>query len=313
MDQIDQLVVGAGPVGSTTALKLAELGHRVKVLTRSGNGPIHPNIKLVAGDANDCDILEQHLDGATALVNAANPPYHRWPQDWPPIHAAMCTAAERTGALLVVMDNLYAFGSSTQMPMTESTPMNPVGRKGRVRAEMTQSLLQAHESGKLRAAIVRGSDFYGPGVIDSAFGERFAPKVIAAKKVSLLGSLDVPHSISYIPDVAATIAAVITQNHSGGKTWLVPNAPAVTQRRIVEIFADAAGSAARVTTVPRSIITLGGVFNPMARELREIWYQFAEPWVTDSSHTETVLGVRATSLTEGAAATIDFWRGRESN
>ncbi len=51
----------------------------------------------------------------------------------------------------------------------------------------------------------------------------------------------------------------------------------------------------------------------MARELREIWYQFTEPWVTDSSHTETVLGVRATSLAEGAAATIDFWRGRESN
>lgn len=302
------LVVGAGPVGSTTAVRLADIGHRVTVLSRSGKGPAHPGVDLVVGDANDPDTLARHLDGSGALVNAANPPYHRWPQDWPPLHRAMCAASERTGALLVVMDNLYAFGAGAAMPMREDSPLHPTGHKGAVRAEMATSLMEAHAAGRLRAAIVRASDFYGPGVRTSAFADRVVPQVIAGKKVSLLGSLDVPHVVSYMPDVAATIAAVITRPHAAGHTWLVPNSPAVTQRQVVEAFARAAGTTVKVSAVPRIAITVGGLVVPLFRELKETWYQFTEPWTTDSTRTETELGVAPTSLDEGAAATVAWWR-----
>lgn len=302
------LVVGAGPVGSTTAVRLADIGHRVTVLSRSGRGPAHPGVDLVVGDANDPDTLARHLDGSGALVNAANPPYHRWPQDWPPLHRAMCTASERTGTLLVVMDNLYAFGAGAAMPMREDSPLHPTGHKGAVRAEMATSLMEAHTAGRLRAAIVRASDFYGPGVRTSAFADRVVPQVIAGKKVSLLGSLDVPHVVSYMPDVAATIAAVITRPHAAGHTWLVPNSPAVTQRQVVEAFARAAGTTVKVSAVPRIAITVGGLVVPLFRELKETWYQFTEPWTTDSTRTETELGVAPTSLDEGAAATVAWWR-----
>ena len=134
MDSIHHLVVGAGPVGSTAAVRLAELGHRVTVLSRSGGGPAHEGVNLVAGDATDIDTLVGLLDGSGALVNAANPAYHRWPRDWPPLHHALCAAAERSGALLVVMDNLYAYGAGAAMPMREDSPLNPTGRKGAVRA-----------------------------------------------------------------------------------------------------------------------------------------------------------------------------------
>jgi len=311
MAAIRHLVIGAGPVGSTTAIRLADLGHRVTVLSRSGKGPTHEAIERVAGDATDVDTLMRHLDGSGALVNAANPPYHRWPQDWPPLHDAMCTAAQRSGALLVVMDNLYAYGASTTMPMREDSPLHPTGHKGKVRAEMATTLMNAHAAGRLRAALVRASDFYGPQVLNSAFAERVVPRVIAGKKVSVLGALDVPHSISYMPDVAATITAVITQPQAAGQTWLVPNAPAVTQRQIVEAFARSAGTTARVSAVPRLATTLGGVVVPLLRELRETWYQFDEPWTTDSTRTETELGVRATPLADGAAATVAWWRSRQ--
>jgi len=310
MNTIRHLVVGAGPVGSTTAIRLAELGHHVTVLTRSGSGPEHEGIELAKGDASDVDTLTGLLDGTGALVNAANPAYHRWPQDWPPLHQAMCSAAERTGALLVVMDNLYAFGAGASMPMREDSPMHPTGHKGAVRADMATSLLNAHAEGRLRAALVRASDFYGPHVRDSAFAERVVPRVMAGKKVSLLGSLDAPHSISYMPDVASTIVAVITSPRAAGRSWLVPNAPAMTQREIVEAFAHAAGTSAKVSTVPRFAITVGGIVVPLFRELKETWHQFAEPWITDSARTETELGLTATPLIEGAAATVDWWRTR---
>jgi nucleoside-diphosphate-sugar epimerase len=308
MNTVRHLVVGAGPVGSTTAIRLAELGHHVTVLTRSGSGPEHEGIELAKGDASDVDTLTGLLDGTGALVNAANPAYHRWPQDWPPLHQAMCSAAERTGALLVVMDNLYAFGAGASMPMREDSPMHPTGHKGAVRADMATSLMNAHAEGRLRAALVRASDFYGPHVRDSAFAERVVPRVMAGKKVSLLGSLDAPHSISYMPDVASTIVAVITSPRAAGRSWLVPNAPAMTQREIVEAFAHAAGTSAKVSTVPRFAITVGSIVVPLFRELKETWYQFAEPWITDSTRTETELGLKATPLIEGADATVAWWR-----
>lgn len=308
MSTSQHLIVGAGPVGATTAVQLAELGHRVTVLSRSGTGPSHPHITLVAGDATNEATLTEHLDGSGALVNAANPAYHRWPTDWPPLHRAMCAAAQRTGSLLVVMDNLYAFGAGATMPMHERTPLHPSGPKGAVRAEMATDVLDAHAAGQMRAAVVRASDFYGPLVRGSAFGDRVVPRVIAGRKVQMLGALDVPHSVSYMPDVARTIVAVATQEQAAGNTWLVPNAPAVGQRAIVEAFARAAGTTAKVSAVPRSFISVAGVFSPFLRELKETWYQFAEPWITDSSHTERTLGVRATPLDVGAGATVAWWR-----
>lgn len=305
------LVVGAGPVGSTTALRLAELGHAVTVLSRSGSGPVHERIERVVGDATDVDALLAHLDGSGAIVNAANPPYHRWTEDWPPLHRAMMRAAERSGALLVLMDNLYAFGAGATMPMREDSPMRPTGPKGQVRARMAAELLDGHAAGRLRAAIVRASDYYGPEVRESAFGERVVPRVLAGQRVSLLGALDVPHAVSFLPDVAATVVAVVTRPEAAGRTWLVPNAPAVTQREVVTAFARAAGVEARVSAVPRLVIAAGGVVVPVFRELRETWYQFAEPWTTDSTRTETELGLRATPLDVGAAATVAWWRSPE--
>ena len=41
--------------------------------------------------------------GPRALYNAVNPAYHRWATDWPPVAAALLTAAERSGAVLVTM------------------------------------------------------------------------------------------------------------------------------------------------------------------------------------------------------------------
>ena len=208
------------------------------------------------------------------------------------------------------MDNLYALGARAAMPMREDSPLHPTGPKGTVRAEMSTTLMKANAAGRLRAAIVRASDFYGPEVRISAYAERVVPRVIAGRKVSLLGSLDVPHVITYMPDVAATITATITRADTAGCTWLVPNAPAVTQRQIVESLARAAGTTAKVSTVPRVAITLGGVVVPLLRELKETWYQFAEAWTTDSTRTEQELGVTATPVDEGAAATVAWWRAR---
>jgi nucleoside-diphosphate-sugar epimerase len=304
------VVIGNGPVGSGVTARLVEQGLPVTVVTRSGSGPSHSLVTRLAVDAANADSLTKAADGAATIFNCANPPYTEWETAWPPIHQAIMTAAGRTGAVVTMMDNLYAFGSSSPMPMRERDPLRATGTKGATRARMAAELLDAHAAGTLRATLARASDFFGPEVKDAALGERAIPKILAGKKVALLGRVDQPHSVSYMPDVTRTLVTIALDQRAWGAAWHVPNAPAVTQAELVRILAVAAGSTSTASAVPKVALSALGLFNPMMRELKETWYQFAEPWVTDSSLTEQTFGLSATSLDEAARATIAWWRAQ---
>lgn len=304
------LVIGSGPVGSGIATLLASRGENVTVVTRSGTGPDHALITKTKADASDAGALGRVATGAATIYNCVNPPYSKWATDWPPVHQALMAAAEQTGAVLVMMGNLYRFGPGTAMPMREGDTGTTSGTKGTVRANMERDLLAAHAAGRFRATFARASDFYGPTVLNAAMGERLVPKVIAGKKASLLGGLDVPHSLSYMPDVVSTLVTIANDERAWGKAWHVPNAPATTQRETVEAFAHAAGTTAKVGAVPKIALSVLGVAVPMMRELKETWHQWADPWVTDSTLTEQTFGLHATPLEEGVAATVAWWRQR---
>lgn len=186
--------------------------------------------------------------------------------------------------------------------------MNATGPKGATRRTMADDLLAAHAAGRLRATFARASDFYGPGVRGAAMGERVVPRVLAGKKVSLLGRLDVPHALSYMPDVVRTLVTIAGDDRAWGKPWHVPNAPAVSQREAVQALAAAAGTSVKVGTVPKAMVKALGWVVPAMRGLTETWYQFDGPWVADSTLTEQTFGLRATPLAEAAQATVAWWR-----
>src|SRR5689334_19773210 len=151
------VIVGKGPVGATTAGELVRRGHQVRVLSRSG-GRSTAGIEHRQVDATDAGALTEAARGAAALYNAVNPPYTSWATDWPPVAAALLTAAERTGAALVTMSNLYAYGRPTG-PMTPDSPLAASDVKGRVRAAMWADALAAHRAGRVRVTEARASDF----------------------------------------------------------------------------------------------------------------------------------------------------------
>src|SRR3954453_21418860 len=139
------VIVGKGPVGTTTAELLAARGHPVRVLSRSG-GTSTGTVQHRRADATDADAPTPAAQGASALYNAVNPAYHRWATDWPPVAAALLTAAERTGAVLVTMSNLYVYGAPAG-PMGPGSPLAATDLKGRVRIAMWREALAAHEAG----------------------------------------------------------------------------------------------------------------------------------------------------------------------
>ncbi len=306
------VIVGSGPVGTTTALLLADLGHQVRVITRSGSGPTHRNIERVALDAANEAALTKATAGGAAIYNCVNPPYHRWPTDWPPIANAMLAAAESAGAVLVMMGNLYGYGPTTR-PMKESDRLASTGVKGGVRIKMWRDALAAHQSGRIRAAEVRASDFIGPEVLNSHLGERVIPKLLKGKGVQVLGNPDMAHSFTFMPDVARALVTAATDERAWGKAWHVPTNPAITSREMITMMSKIAGVApVKVSGIPNALLKVGGVFSPMFRELPEMLYQFDRPFIVDSSLFTSTFGQSPTPLQEVLTSTVDWYRNRAS-
>ncbi|WBB72811.1 NAD-dependent epimerase/dehydratase family protein [Micromonospora sp. WMMD1128] len=288
------VIVGAGSVGTATARLLTERGERVRMVTRRGAGPEDPAVERIAADAADPARLTALTEGAVALHNCANPAYHRWATDWPPLAAALLTAAERSGAVLATVGNLYGYGP-VDAPMTEATPLAATGTKGRVRNRMWADALAAHRAGRARVTEVRGSDYIGVGGVSLAM--MVLPRVLAGKRVFLPVDWDAPHTWTYVPDVARTLVAAATDPRAWGRAWHVPSAPATSMRDVAERTAARAGAPApRLTRMPYPVLWAAGVVNPYARELRETAHQFARPFVLDSTAATETLGIEPTPL-----------------
>lgn len=287
------VVVGAGPVGSATATLLAERGERVRVVTRSGRGPDHPAIERVAADATDAARLTTLTEGAAVLYNCANPQYHRWPTDWPPIAAALLTAAERTGAVLASASNLYGYGPVTG-PITASTPLAATHPKLRIRGDMWREQLARHRAGRIRTTEVRGSDYIEA---NSVLAVALARPLLAGKRAYMPGALDARHSWTSIHDVARTLVRVAGDERGHGQAWLVPSNPPLTVREMAVEFCRVAGAPApKLTSVLYPLLWVGGLFSPLVRELRATYYQWDRPFVIDASATEQTFGLQPFDL-----------------
>ncbi len=301
------VIVGAGPVGTATARLLAERGDRVRMVTRRGTGPEHPAIERIAADAADAARLTTLTEGATALYNCANPAYHRWPVDWPPLAAALLTAAERTGAVLAGVSNLYGYGP-VEGPMTEDTPLAATGTKGRVRNRMWADALAAHRAGRARVTEVRGSDYVGVG--GTSLPMMVLPRVLAGQRVFMPVDWDAPHTWTYVPDVARTLVAAATDERAWGRAWHVPSAPAVPMRDLAVRAAALVGAPTpKLTRMPYPVLWLGGLANPMVRELRETAYQFDRPFLMDSTAATATFGIEPIPLDRVVKETVAGLRG----
>jgi nucleoside-diphosphate-sugar epimerase len=293
------VIVGAGAVGSATAQLLAERGEQVQIVSRRGTGPEHAAIELVTADATDPARLTAIADGAVALYNCASPQYHQWFTDWPPLAAALLTAAERSGATLVTMSNLYGYGEVTG-PIGPDTPLAATHPKLKLRADMWRDALAAHQAGRIRATEVRASDYIeANSILSTVLGK----PLLAGSRAYAPGPLDVPHSWNSINDAALTLATVATDERAWGKAWIAPVNPPLTVSELATRFTEVNGAPrAKVSSIPYPVMWLTGVFSPLVKELRTTRYQFSKPFVSDGTATTAAFDIKPMPLDEALRA-----------
>jgi nucleoside-diphosphate-sugar epimerase len=302
------VVFGGGQVGRALAARLVGQGLGVRVVSRRRPSALASGANWQEADATDPKAAVDAAKGAAVVYQCLNAPYTSWPEDFPPLQRGALSAAERSGALMVSLENLYGYGPTAGQPMTEELPLAATTVKGRTRAAMTHELLEAAEAGRVRLAIGRASDFFGAGVTESTLGKRVFANALAGKRADFIGNVDLPHTYSYVPDVAAGLATLGTDERAAGGVWHLPGPETVTTRAVLELVAGEVGHPVGVRSVPKLAVRALALINPLMRELAEVAYEFDEPFILDTTKYAGTFGATGTPLPTAVAETVAWYR-----
>jgi nucleoside-diphosphate-sugar epimerase len=312
------LIFGTGPAACWTAKSLVAQGRSVIAINRSGKRPaLMPSevqiLKVDVSSEADLSKLAQSSTDVSVVYQMLNPPYSRWAELFPQLQRNTVSFAQKLGAKYIALENLYMLDHRNTM--TESSTSKPSSIKGQVRLKMHDELMAAHRSGNLNFTSLRASDFYGPGVLQSAFGERLFGPLVSGKAPGLMGDINLPHSTAYIGDVGVAVArlGLDSANEFAGRAWLAPHNTAQTQGQWLEqvVARLRKKTNLKLTSKPKVVkpwmLKMAGLFDKDAKALIEMMYQFQDPFVVDSSLSNHQLGLRPTSESEAISETLDWF------
>ena len=305
------VVVGCGPVGRAVAGQLADGGLRVRSVVRHRTADLPGRVEVVEADVTDVAEARRAMAGAAVVYHAASAAYHRWPELLPPLMRGVLAGAVATGARIVYVDNLYAYGP-VDGPLTEDLPSRAKGPNGRVRSALADELMEADAAGTVRATIGRASDYYGPWGRQSTVGERLFEPALAGKRVQVLGDPDLPHTVTYLGDFARGLVTLGTHDAAFGQVWHLPSAETLTSREFVRLVFEAAGNPSKLAVLPSPLLTVAALFSPALRAVNEQQYQRERPWVVDHSKFARAFGADVTPHAEAIDRTLAWYRAIES-
>jgi nucleoside-diphosphate-sugar epimerase len=300
-----QIILGAGgAIGSELVRELARTGQQVRLVGR--------NPKLVAGaiEAVSADI--SNLDQTILAVAGSDVVYllvglqydiNVWRELWPRIMNNAIEACKRTNAKLIFFDNVYMYGKVSG-PMTEETPFNPCSSKGEIRAQIATALMKAVKAGAIKAMIARSADFYGPGARTSVANILVFAKFAKAATASWLVNDSVPHSYTFTPDAAKSLALLADTESAWNQTWHIAtksNPP--TGKEFIQMAAKAFGVAPKYRVLSRPLIKVAGWFDSDIRESYEMLYQSDSEYLFDTTKFSKAFSFEPTSYEDGIERT----------
>jgi nucleoside-diphosphate-sugar epimerase len=304
-------VLGAtGGIGRAIALELDARGHTVTAAARGIAAMDLPaTVRRAPTDLTDRAQARAACTGADVVVMAAQVPYPGWATELFPLVDAALAATEQAGARLVMVDNLYAYGSPGT-PISETTPEAATSRKGRLRRDIGHHLLDAHRTGRVPVTIGRFSDYYGPGATNSLVAQVIVQPALAGRTARTYIDADQPHTFHHLPDAARGFATLVEHPEADGRVWILPAAPAITQRQLLDLVEQAVGHPLRRGRITRGMLRALGLFDARLREAVELTDQWDRPYVTDATAFEDAFGpIETTDHRSAIAHTVASFRG----
>lgn len=290
-----QTILGAGgTIGTPLATELRQYTDQVRLVARQPSA-VHPEDELVRADLLDPNATERAVAGSAVVYLTVGLPYDNrtWEKDWPRLLDNVLKACQRHGTKLVFFDNVYAFAPDSLDGMTETTPIAPATRKGRVRAQLIRRLETAHREGEVTNLIARAADFYGKDIGNGLLNELLIKRIHAGKRAQWLCAADQPHTFTYVNDAARATAQLGNDPAAYGRAWHLPTA---TEAPTAKQWAGYFGGRQPPQLLAPWLIRLLGIFVPTMRALHEMLYQYDRPYRFDSSAFTERYGWKATPI-----------------
>ncbi len=309
MKGIHTILGAGGAIGSNLLPILLKNGEQVRLVSRSGKSA--PQCESRSADVKSKDSVLKAIEGSSIVYFLVGIEYKTstWQKEWPLIMRNVLDACIELNIPIIFFDNVYMYGR-VQGKMTEETPFKPVSKKGEVRAEIASMFLAEIKAGKLKGIIARSADFYGPYAEPVSFYHQLMLKnQRAGKNGQWMVNPKVPHSMTYAPDAGAALYALACDESAFGQTWHVPTYnPGLSGEQLAEIGARFTKGKSKVSTLPKFLIRILGLFIPVIGESVEMLYQYDSPYHFDSSKFEKHFGWKATSYEDGIRDTEKFYQ-----
>lgn len=302
-----QTILGAGgAIGIPLASELRKYTDRVRLVGRNPK-KVHESDELFFADLINREQVFKAVEGSSTVYLTAGLAYKlkAWVMQWPLVMDNVIAACIHHQARLVFFDNVYMYSLEDIPHMTEKSTMRPPSRKGHVRMQLVNMIMDAIGQGKLQALIARSADFYGPHNRNSALQSTVIDNLKKGKKPMWMSNATKIHSFTYTPDAARAVAQLGNTAEAFGQVWHLPTSTEkLTGEDFINTIAGMMGKKAGYSVLPRWACGLLGIFVPVLAELKEMMYQYELDYYFDSSKFTRHFGWSATPYTEGLAETI---------
>lgn len=303
---LQHVVLGGGPAGNTVASQLAGSGEQVRLVDRTPK-PTDPGVEVEQGDLSTAEDAIRATRGADVIYHCVNVAYHLQVDLLPAITEAALAAARAHDAKLVVLDTLYPYGEAEGSAIEETTPWAATSRKGLLRADLDRRYIRAHATHEARLTLGRSADFFGPGVLNSTLGAAFFPGALTGQPALGFGDVSLPHSYTFVPDVARGLITLGTDERADGRIWHLPTVPAVSTSEIHRLVAELLDHPIDVQVLPDPV-PVGPFDATFMAEYTEMFYQHLIPQSLVSTRFERTFEQSPTPLHEALASTIAWYR-----
>jgi nucleoside-diphosphate-sugar epimerase len=301
-----QTILGANGIISTELAKaLTQYTTAIRLVSRNPR-KVNENDEVFSADLTNPEQTLAAVAGSAVVYLTAGIKYDIkiWQKQWPLIMRNVINACKIHKAKLVFFDNVYMYGKVSGW-MTEETPVKPCSKKGEVRAAIAEMLMDEVKKRNITALIARSADFYGPDTPLSFVSVMLFDNLVKGKKAQWMLNDRAKHSLTYTPDAGKATALLGNTTSAFGQVWHLPtDKNALNGKEIISIAAKEFGVPAKHSTLPRWLMQIVALFNPIVKESIEMLYQSETDYLFDSSKFDTAFTFRTTPYAEGIAETV---------
>ena len=307
-------IFGAGgAIGRAVATELERRGIPFRAVGR-GKAKLEAAFgKMAHAEIFEADLTDLRSAGAAArgvdtIIYAVGVPYTSFQLHPAMIRTTIEAAASVEVARLVLVSNVYAYGVPRTSHVAETHPREPDTRKGKVRKEQEDAVLEAHRKGRMSGMVVRLPDFYGPHA-DLSMANPIFRAALAGKTANWIGPDNAPHEWVFVPDTGPVIADLAGCAECYGEAWNFAGAGEINVMDFITRVYRAVGRGPKYRSVGRGVLKMMGWFSPLYRELPEMLYLQETPVLLDDAKLRAKFGaVHKTSYDDGIRQTLEWMK-----